>query len=437
MRKRIGIILLCFAMLLSCVACNNNVEEQNDYPISQQEQDTEIGSNGDTQTPQKGMEINSIPLAVTDFSIRLLQTEAKNVDGNENRLLSPFSVLTAMSMVTNGAKGETKEQLETVLGLPIETLNTFIARYRNELPQEDGNRFHMANSIWFTEDSRFKVEEEFLNINQVYYGADIFEKPFDHTTVSEINQWVENNTDGLIKETLNEIPKDAVMYLINALVFDAKWEETYEESDIREGIFTTFDGVEQEIDYMFSAENVYLEDESATGFIKYYEGKDYAFAAILPNEDVTLSEYISTLSGESLYNLLLNAQDIKTQVWLPEFEVEYQAELKETLEKMGMTDVFDIKKADLSALGSSTNGNLYVDRVIHKTYIEVSPIGTKAGAATVVEVKDECAVIEPQELKEVRLNRPFLYMIIDCDTNLPIFIGTENYVHPYRCGVID
>ena len=424
------------------MACNNGVEEQNDYPISQLEPDTEVvTSNYGTNTPQKGEEINNIPMAVMDFSIRLLQTEGEHVffnsGGGMNRLMSPFSVLTAMSMVGNGAEGETKAQMEEVLGISIENLNAFISEYRKNIPQEEGNRFHMANSIWMTEDERFTVKEEFLNTNKEYYDADIFEKPFDQTTISDINQWVKEHTDGLIKEILNEIPRDAVMYLVNALVFDAKWEETYEEGDIREAKFTTSEGFEQKAELMFSSEHMYLEDESATGFIKYYEGRDYAFVGLLPNEDISLYEYISGLSGESLYHLLLNAQEVKTNVWLPKFEVAYQTELKDTLGAMGMSDVFDVRKADLSRLGTSTHGNLYVDQVIHKSYIEVSPVGTKAGAATAVEIKDECALIEPEEVKEVRLDRPFLYMIIDCDMNQPIFIGTVNCISAYRCGIID
>lgn len=415
-------------MLLSCVACGNHVEEQNGNPISQQEPDTEL--------PQKEVEIGNISMEITDFSVRLLQAELKSAKGNENRLLSPYSVMTALTMLGNGAKSETKEQIEEVLGISIEDLNAYIFAYMEDMSETEGNRFHMANSIWLTEDSRFTVREEFIHVMKEYFDADVYEKPFKQTTVSEINQWVEEHTDGLIKEILNEIPADAVMYLINALVFDAKWEETYEESDMREGTFTTFDGIEQEIDFMFSEEMIYLEDEYATGFMKYYEGRDYAFVALLPNENMPLSEYVDAMSGEYLHALLGKAQDVKTQVWLPGFEVEYQSELQETLETMGMTDVFDVSKADLSELGTSTQGNLYVDQVIHKTYMEVSPVGTKAGAATVIGVDEGCA-IEPEDMKEVCLDRPFLYMIIDCDSNTPIFVGTANYILAYRCGVTD
>ena len=437
MKKRILAIVLCIVMVLPFVACNMN----RNLPEEPQMQEDEIHTETQICWPEVPLDSEKAIIAVSDFAVRLLQAEDVVAGGIErngrNRLISPISVLNAIAMTANGAENETREQMEKTFGISIEYLNEYLSSYQKSFPQEDGNRFHMANSIWFTEDNRFTVEEEFLNINQTYYGADIFEKSFDQTTISEINQWVEDNTDGLIKEIINEIPKDAVMYLINALVFDGKWEEAYEESDIREGIFTTFDGIEQEIDLMFSSENMYLEDEKATGFIKYYEGRDYAFVALLPKEEIALTDYINTLTGEKLKKILSNPMEVKTHVWLPKFEVEYQSELKNTLIGMGIKDVFDGDKADLSGIGTSTNGNLFVDRVIHKTYIEVSPVGTRAGAATAVEIKDECAVIEQEEFKEVRLDRPFFYMIIDCDMNLPIFMGTLNYAQPYRCGVID
>ena len=101
--------------------------------------------------------------------------------------------------------------------------------------------------------------------------------------------------------------------------------------------------------------------------------------------------------------------------------------MSDLLEKMGMTDAFDGAKADFSGMATSTQGNIYMNRVIHKTFIEVSPVGTKAGAATVVEMNDECAPWY-DEVYEVRLDRPFLYMIIDLENNMPVFIGSVNSI---------
>ena len=91
-----------------------------------------------------------------------------------------------------------------------------------------------------------------------------------------------------------------MVYLVNALAFDGQWASVYRENQIHEGLFTTADGTQQPADFMYSQEYTFLEDEQATGFLKYYEGKTYAFAALLPNEGVSLEDYIASLTGEKL-----------------------------------------------------------------------------------------------------------------------------------------
>lgn len=438
MKKRIMTFLLTITIMLSFVACAKDVPEEGKTEIPNTESDMIVCYDDTNATEAKELDI-----AVTDFAVRLFQTEP-NAEvysswsgSGGNRLLSPLSVLTAIAMVANGAEGETLAQIEETIGVSVEELNQFLANYMNNLPQEEGNKFHMANSIWYTEDAGFTVKDDFRNINETFYDVDLYESAFTEETVNEINAWVDENTDGLIREIINEIPADAMMYLINALVFDAKWEEIYDESDIREGSFTTSDGIEQDVELMYSEEEYYLEDEHATGFIKYYEGRDYAFVALLPNEDTSLLEYINILSGEQLHNLLTNPEEVQVHAWLPQFEVEYDVELSGVLAEMGMEDAFDRGRADFSGLGTSSHGNIFIDRVIHKTYIEVSPVGTKAGAATAVEIRCESAPMEAELVKEVRLDRPFFYMIINCENRQPIFMGTVNYVEPYRCGIVD
>ena len=256
-------------------------------------------------------------------------------------------------------------------------------------------------------------------------------------TLKKINKWVEKNTDGMIEEILNEIPDDVVMYLINALAFEAEWEEIYKTIQIRDGKFALANGIQQDVEYMYSEENLYLEDEKATGFVKYYKDKKYAFAALLPNEGVSVSEYVADMSGGSLKELLDNPQEVQVNASIPKFDVEYDVLLNDILKVMGMKDVFNGSKADLSGIGTHTTGNLFVSRVIHKTHMQVDEKGTKAGAVTVVEVKLESAMEMP-ESKMVRLDRPFIYMIIDCETNQPIFMGAMNQVKPLlKCGVVD
>ena len=357
---------------------------------------------------------------VTDFAIRLFK--ASNESGN-NTLISPLSVLCALAMTANGAEEETLQQMEEVLGMTNEDLNLYLYSYMKNLPQGDKYKLSLANSIWFTEDERFTVNQDFLQTNADYYGADIYKAPFNDQTCKDINNWVKQNTDEMIPEILDEIPADAIMYLVNALAFEAEWSEIYEKQQVREGKFTKEDGTKQDVELMYGVEGTYLEDENATGFKKYYKGGKYAFVAMLPNEGVSVSDYVASLNGESLNAMLNNTQHTTVHTAIPKFETEYNVEMSAILKDMGMTKAFDIYNADFEGLGTSTAGNIFINRVLHKTFISVGEKGTKAGAATVVEMADGAAA-EPQEPKEVYLDRPFVYMLIDCENNIPFFIGT-------------
>ena len=357
---------------------------------------------------------------ITDFAIRLFKASEES---GKNTLISPLSVLCALAMTANGAEEETLAQMEEVLGMTTEELNLYLYSYMQNLPQGEKYKLSLANSIWFTEDERFTVNQDFLQTNANYYGADIYKAPFDKQTLKDINNWVKQNTDEMIPEILDQIPAEAIMYLVNALAFEAEWSEIYEKHQVKDGEFTKEDGTKQDVKFMYGSEGTYLEDEKATGFMKRYKGGKYAFVAMLPNEGVSVSEYIASLDGESLNALLANPQYATVHTSIPKFETEYKVEMSEILKSMGMTEAFDMYNADFEGLGTSTGGNIYISRVLHKTFISVGEKGTKAGAATVVEMKDGAAA-EPQEPKEVYLDRPFVYMLVDCENNIPFFIGT-------------
>lgn len=357
---------------------------------------------------------------VTDFAVRFFQA---SLEDGKNTLISPLSVLSALAMTVNGAKGETLTQMETVLGMPAEELNNYFYSYMKLLPQGENYKLNLANSIWFTDHERFTVNQNFLQLNADYYGADIYRTPFDTSTVKDINNWVKNETDGMIPQILDQIPQEAVMYLVNALAFEAEWADVYEKDQVRDGIFTLEDGTTQDVEYMYSEESNYLEDEKATGFLKYYKECKYAFVALLPKEGVSVSDYIASLDGEHVNKLIANRANPTVSTAIPKFESEYDTEMSEVLSDMGMDIAFNEETADFSGLGTSTAGNIFINRVLHKTFISVAEQGTKAGAATVVEMTDECA-FEVTDTKTVYLDRPFVYMLIDCETNIPFFIGT-------------
>jgi len=355
-----------------------------------------------------------------DFAIRLFKASEES---GKNTLISPLSVLCALAMTANGAEEETLEQMEAVLGMTTEELNQYLYSYMENLPQGEKYKLSLANSIWFTEDERFRVNPDFLQTNADYYRADIFKTPFNDQTCRDINHWVEESTDGMIPEILDQIPDEAIMYLVNALAFEAEWMEAYEEHRVRGGKFTREDGTEQDAEFMHGTDHVYLEDENATGFMKYYQGGKYAFVAMLPKEGVSVTDYVASLDGESLHMLLSNPQYETVITAIPKFETEYEVEMSAILQAMGMTDAFDVCLADFSGLGTHTDGNIYISRVLHKTFISVGEKGTKMGAATSVEMAAGSAApsVEP---KKVNLDRPFVYMLVDRENNMPFSIGT-------------
>ena len=357
-------------------------------------------------------------LAVDLFQASVLESRDENV------LISPLSIQLALAMTANGADGDTKAEMEALLGgeISLENLNEYLCSYVNNLPSAEKYKLQIANSIWFRDnEGRLQVEKDFLQKNADYYGAQAYKAAFDDQTMKDINNWVKDHTDGMIDSILDQIDEDAVMYLINALVFDAEWQHVYDKSDVYKGKFTNIDGAEKQVDMMHSEETVYLQDENATGFMKPYSGSKYNFAVLLPNEGVDIYEYIAGLTGEELMETLSTPQLGMVMATLPKFSYEYELTMNDVLKELGMPSAFSGSTANFSKMAHSSRGNIYIGDVLHKTFISVDELGTKAGAVTKVQMNDESA---PMSEWVVTLNRPFVYMIIDNETNLPVFIGT-------------
>lgn len=409
--KRINCLLLSCILLLCLTACK-----------SSQIQSTDLTGTIDSDSVQKRSSDDQFIASQMSFAVKLFQSSVQK-DANKNVLISPLSVVLALAMTANGADGKTKTEMESVLAkdVSIEELNEYLHTYIDSLPSNKDSKLQLANSIWYRDSEGLTINDDFLQKNADYYDAQIYTSEFNEQTLKDINTWVNENTDGMIEQILNQIDPAAVMYLINALCFDAEWETPYESHQVRDNTFTSIDGEKQQIAMMYGDESFYLSDAKATGFIKDYKDAAYRFAALLPNEDVSITDYISSLTYDGLLQTLQNAEETAVETGLPKFEGKYEITLNDILKTMGMPSAFDSEKADFSKMGTSDVGNLYIDFVLHKTFISVDELGTEAGAATVVAMGSESAAIIE---KQVILNRPFVYMILDGETNLPIFIGT-------------
>lgn len=357
--------------------------------------------------------------AASSFAAELFKD---NYSKGKTTLVSPLSVLTALALVQNGAQGDTLAQLEQALGgLDRDTLNAYMRAYCDFLTESD--ELKIANSVWT--DSSAEAKRAFLQKAVDSYSAQLFSAPLsDPKTVESINSWVKKNTDGMIPKIIEKADRYAVMMLVNAIAFDAKWETPYTNDDIEKLEFNSYSGKSKKTEFMCSTESVYLSDSDAVGFMKPYENGRFAFAALLPNEDVNIDDYIASLSGEKLMKIFSSAKkNEEVDVKMPKFKAEYSTQLIDTLKKMGIEDAFDRKSADFSSLIDKNDG-AYIGTVMHKTFIEVDQEGTRAAAATLVGIsKMSMPAINP-----VCLNRPFVYMIVDTETNLPLFIGVQTEI---------
>ena len=361
--------------------------------------------------------------AMADFSLTLANTTlSMEKEGKANHLISPLSAMICLSMLANGAEGETLAQMEAVLGMPIEELNKNLYAYTCDLYVGEDCKVSLADSIWYRDGDSFTVRKEFLQTCADWYEAQQYAAPFDETTRGDINAWAKKYTDGMIDTILEDpIPADTVMYLINALVFDAKWEEEYEKKDIDADIFTDQSGVECAVEMLCSEESRYLTVEGGFGVAKPYKGSAYCFVGLLPEEGTDIYEFAASLDGSDWTAMWQEQTRETVYTRIPEFTYASDMDLTASLKEMGMTDLFSSDTADLSGLGTSAMGNLYCDGVFQKTFIQVDRNGTKAAAVTWAVNKAESAA--PMEPKYVYLDRPFVYAIVDTKTGLPLFVG--------------
>jgi serpin B len=195
---------------------------------------------------------------------------------------------------------------------------------------------------------------------------------------------------------------------------------------VSDGTFTAADGTKQDAKMMHKEMHSYLKDDHAIGFMNRYKSH-YAFAALLPEEGMTPEEYLAGLTPERLFKSLSEPVRSKNEVitGLPKFKYEFHSPLNDALINAGMQKAFQIKEADFSGMTDDPAG-LYLSKVLHKTFIEVTPFGTRAGAGTFVDWAAGC--IPDPEPKRIILSRPFVYLIFDMQTKLPLFIGTVNSI---------
>ncbi len=367
----------------------------------------------DSNTLPESQSIHKTPQTTDDITYAFLQLE----NNKQNMLYSPLSIKYALKMLSEGADGQTKEEIDKLIK-DIE-----LTKY-----QDIAEHLSLANAIFIRNDFKEKVNNNFIKQNQEKYNAEIIFDDFADAT--NINNWINEKTLNLINKALKDedISPDTKLIITNALAIVMNFKEQFNANDTSGQTFYLENNEEYLATTMrrkTTSENTsYYQDSNITVLatdLEKYENTELEFIAIMPNN---LNEYIKEFNSKELDNIdskLIKASSTKAglNIYIPKFKFEYELNLQNDLEKLGVKDAFDTKKANFKNI---SDDSIYVSRAIHKANIDFSEEGIKASAVTVFAF--DTAALEENKPIDVRINKPFMFIIRDKNTKENWFTGT-------------
>jgi len=380
-----------------------------------------------TQNNQK----NTVPKENTEtmmqhqntFAFRLFEQAIQTDAANNNKLISPLSIYMDFAMLYNGASGETKKAMQEALYIKpgsLDQLNRMQASLMNELPKADSSvTINVANAIWHRMDLTPKAK--FLSTNQQYFNATIEAADFGNPkTISAINNWVSKNTQGKIPSLVDQISPGEVMFLLNAVYFKGTWTDGFNSRHTHDAVFhTATEGKRHSFMFKDDSFNYFKNEDLKIAELPYGNGS-FSMFVILPSEKNDLYKVAEQLNPESFSDLTSEMNKTPLKLFLPKWETSYSADnLKENLTAMGMGIAFQ-NRADFSELFATESTK--ISQIKHKTYIKVDEEGTEAAAATSIGMVTTSMPATP--IEEMRVNRPFIYLITERNTGAVLFIGT-------------
>lgn len=358
------------------------------------------------------------------FGFNLFKQEVNTAQDGANVFVSPLSVSLALSMLYNGTGTTTKDELAQGLGfagLTDEQVNVANRDLIQALLQADPKVImEIANSIWHK--NTFGVEPGFLSVNKEFLNADVRSAAFDNSTKNEINSWVSGKTHEKITSIVDEIPADAVMYLINAIYFKGVWQYRFDSSKTRKMDFIPENGIKKQTDFMVQEGSFeYVQNDLFSAVNLPYGDGNFSMMVLVPNTGRSYKDITEAMNDQNWTTWNNNLKKVdKIRIYLPKFKFSYKKLLNEDLQKMGMKMMFS-DFADLT--GINRNGQIKVSKVLHKTFVEVNEEGTEAAAVTSVEIVLTTA---NPDLSVFRADRPFIFVIREKQSNALLFMGVMN-----------
>jgi serine protease inhibitor len=358
--------------------------------------------------------------AANAFGLDLL-LELIGEEPDQNAFISPASIATALSMTYMGAGGETRQAMAKAMRLGelgpdvVATANqNLLSLLRSADPKV---QLQVANSLWARQGIEFRPE--FMQTNRTHFSAQVEALNFsDPVALKTINKWVSDRTQGRIPQIVDSIPPDAVLYLINAIYFKGQWQHQFDKKLTEDQPFTLLNGSTVQAPLM-----------QRHGDYPHFQGENYqavrlpygrgrlGMVVFLPNGGTSLHELVKHIRASSWAEVSGRLKSMKGDVFLPRFKMEYKQELSEQLKALGMEVAFQPNAADFTGMRSERD--LYIQAVLHRTFVEVNEEGTEAAATTGVQI----GITSMPETFTFRADRPFFFVIEDRETNMILFTG--------------
>ncbi|KPK99471.1 MAG: hypothetical protein AMJ91_07700 [candidate division Zixibacteria bacterium SM23_73_3] len=357
------------------------------------------------------------------FGLKLFKEIIKE-EKNKNVFISPLSVSMALGMTYNGANGTTREAMQKTLelnDLTIQEVNESYKSLTESLTQLDPKvKFQIANSIWYRRS--LTPEAEFINLNKTYFDALVSGLDFNDPNAAKIiNAWVEENTHGKIKQIVDDpIDPMILMFLINAIYFKGTWTYEFDKDLTKDDWFYLTDGSRKSCK-MMEQRSLYrhLSNDDFEAVDLPYGDEDFSMTIFLPNHDTEVDSLIVKFDQES-YNYWLSCfKSDSGNIYLPKFKLEYKLQLNDALKALGMGIAFS-PAADFSKMYKDVG--VWIDQVIHKTFLQVDEEGTEAAAVTVVTMTTSAGPGNSSDF-EMRVDRPFVFVIRENHSQTILFIG--------------
>ena len=341
------------------------------------------------------------PLINTSFQLSLFN-HLNSKYQEKNLIISPLSIYQAISLVTNGAVGQTQKELLTFLdNKEMEEINSINLRILNKI--QHNSALEIANAIM----SKLSPLYDFTQIAKKNFNSEIL--PLK--SAKQINKWCDKKTHGKINHIIDELDPLTYMIILNAVYFKGEWVYHFNKDLTKKETFYNQNKFESKVDMMEITKHFkYFSDSNLQSIELPFIKETITALIILPNKNIGINEFIELLSkdNEYLYTIADNMKTSKVNLRLPKFELTYNKSLKDVLKSMGINLPFDVN-ADFSNI--RRQNDIFINDIIHKTYLKVNEDGTEAAAVTMVEMMFNSFMPREEKIIDMEVNRPFLFIL--------------------------